>query len=531
MSGPRDLGTLFDDLVERRVRTVVRLSRPLDVAPDYGTSYDLPALAALVRNLAGWLHAAGVRPGDRVAVVKPNHWDYVLLACAAVRVGAVPALLSDHVAPEALQVLLKRLDPALLITTRSVLDNAREHGCDLLGHARQTLTLEGRYPGTINIERLHGHEPPPPVHRDDDEPLVVNHTSGTTGVPKLVVHSNRTLVLGLAGAESTRLPIVSSRKRDTVCSAIAYSHGRAIPWTASVLWLAPSEVVVIDSPDPVVAERVLRAYPPTTLEALPSTYVRWQPMADQPSNPFRRVRLFISTFDAVHPPTVRAFLAATRRRPVWAQVWGQTETGPMTFRFLTRRALAEREQRHPTTRDLGRPIPFRTRLRVVDPRTFEPVRRGTPGLVLIHTPTRCLDYLGEHDRWEAKLTGAWWNTGDLGVRTRTGSYLLLDREVDVLPGQSCVELEDVLQDRVPQVLECVVLPTPGRLPVPVVVTADGALDPFSWQHALHDLPALADPVVVPWEQIPRTGTGKVRRMELRTMITGGHDTFGTGRWT
>ncbi|PPK64075.1 class I adenylate-forming enzyme family protein [Actinokineospora auranticolor] len=531
MGKPGDLGTLFDDLVERRTGTVVRLSRPLDVAPDFGTEYDVPALASLVRNIAGWLAAAGVRPGDRVAVVKANHWDYVLLACAAARVGAVPALLSDQLAPETLRVLLSRLSPALLVTTRAVLERAAEHGVALLGVARRAVTLEGRYPDTLPLDRLRGHEPPPPVFRDDDEPLVIHHTSGTTGVPKLVVHTNRSLVLGLAGAESTRLPVVSCRRKDTVCSAIAFAHGRAIPWTASVLWLAPKEVVIIDADDPARAEPVLRAFPPTTLEALPSTFVRWRPLAAGDGNPFAGVRLFVSTFDAMHPPTLRAFLGATRRRPLWVQVWGQTETGPLTFRFMTRRSLRATAARHPTTRNLGRPVPGRVRLRIVDPRTFKPVPRGTPGLVLVRTGTRGVDYVGERARWEAKADGEWWNTGDIGVRTRFGSYLMLDREVDFLPGESCVELEDVLEDRVPGLVECVVLGTPGRLPLPVVVTENGRLDPTSWRKALGDLPAMADPLVLQWDQIPRTGTGKVRRMELRAVIRTGQDTFGTGRWT
>lgn len=525
---PTDLGTLFDDLVDRGVRTLVELSRPLDIAPNHGTQYTVPQLAALVRGAAGWLHAAGVRPGDRVAVVKENHWDYVLLACAAARIGAVPALLSDHVPSPALQLLLKRLDPALLVTTRAVLDRARDDETDLLGFARRTLTLDGPHPGALDLENLRGKEPPPPVLRDVDEPLVVNHTSGTTGTPKLVIHSTRTLVHGLSATEATRLPVVSSRPTDTVCSSIAFCHGRAIPWTASVLWLAPRKLVII--PDATDAERTLRAHPPTTLEALPSTFVRWQPLAERVDNPFRHVRLYVSTFDAMHPPTVRTFLNATAQRPLWVQVWGQTETGPLTFRFLTRRSVARRNARHPVTRNLGRPAPGRVRLRVVDPRTFQPVPTGRPGLVLARTAVRCLGYVGEQERWQDKVSDGWWNTGDIGVRTRTGAYLLLDREVDVIPGQSCVELEDVIEDRLPAVTECVVLGTPGKLPVPVLVT-NGAFSRADWNHAVHDLPALADPVIVTWDEVPRTGTGKVRRMELRTLIRREHDTFGTGRWT
>ncbi|GGS26699.1 class I adenylate-forming enzyme family protein [Actinokineospora fastidiosa] len=525
---PSDLGTLFEDLVDRGVRTVAELDRPLDIAPDFGTTYTMADLAGLVRNAAGWLHAAGVGPGDRVAVVKENHWDYVLLAAAAARLGAVPALLSDHLPPQTLQVLLKRLDPALLVTSTGVLDNARDDETDLMGFGRRTLVLDGRYPGAIDLAALRGTRPPGFVRRAPDAPLIINHTSGTTGTPKLVLHTAETLIHQLAAREAQRVPVLSSRSCDTVASAIAYCHGRAVPWTMSVLWLAPEKVVVIGSGSP----EALFTHRPTTVEALPSVYVRWQGLTQVPGNPFEDVRLYVSTFDAMHPPTVRAFLGASRRRhPLWVQVWGQTETGPMTFRFLTRRSVASRADRHPTTRNLGRPVPGRTRLKVVDPRTFQEVPAGRPGLVLVRTSARCVDYVGESERYAAKLSGGWWNSGDVGVRTRTGSYLLLDREVDVIPGQSCVELEDVIEDRVPSVVECVVLGTPGQLPVPVVVTTTGALDPAEWIAAVRDLPALADPVVFTWDRVPRTGTGKVRRMELRALLHRGPATFGTGHWT
>ncbi|MFD0526929.1 AMP-binding protein [Kitasatospora arboriphila] len=87
---PLDLGPLFEVLAERRPPIRVELGRPLDLAADGGSSWTTERLADLVRDTAAWLAAAGARPGDRVAVVKRNHWDYVLLACAAVRIGAVP---------------------------------------------------------------------------------------------------------------------------------------------------------------------------------------------------------------------------------------------------------------------------------------------------------------------------------------------------------------------------------------------------------------------------------------------------------
>ncbi|TSB23362.1 class I adenylate-forming enzyme family protein [Streptomyces benahoarensis] len=534
---PPALGTLFDLLADRGSRTAVHLSRPFDLAPDGPTEYDIGQLADLVRQTAARLAASGVRAGDRVAVVKPNHWDTVLLACAASRLGAVPALLSPRLSGDALRDLLRRLDPALLVTTATTL-TARP-GTDLTAHAARTLLVGGvPYDGPAAGEILtpadvDGHAVPPVVSRAVDDTMVIHHTSGTTGLPKLVEHSTRTIVHRLAHFECNRVPVLASRRSDTVATADPFTHGRAVPWTISVLHLEPRAVVLLADRDPRTVEQTLLRTPPTTLEASPAAFVTWRDLAARRSAALQDVRLYISTFDAVHPPTVRGFLAASRhRQPRWLQGWGQTETGPLTFRLLTRKSLERSGERHPTTRDLGRPVPGRTRLRVVDPQTLRPVGRGRPGLLLARTKARCVGYVGEQDRWATKADGPWWNTGDIGVLTRGGSLILTDREVDTVPGASCVELEDVIEDRLAEVVECTVLGVPGPELLPVLVTADGTLDPEAWAVAVRDLPAMAEPVVREWDEVPRTETGKVRRLELRRLVRPRTpEPLGTGRWT
>ncbi|WP_215550337.1 AMP-binding protein [Amycolatopsis sp. CA-230715] len=525
------MGVLFEECADRGVPTVVQVDRPFDIAPDAGLSHDMPALARLVREASGWLAAAGAGPGDRVAIVKRNHWDYDLLACAAIRLGAVPAQLSGHLGAEALRELLKRLDSALLVTDAEILRRCRDEGVELPSLARRVLSLDAPEQGALVLADVRGTTPPAPKRPVRDEPLVVNHTSGTTGVPKLVVHSTGTIIGTLAGLESNRLPVVGVRRDDTLVNASSYAHGRTFCWTASVCCLAPRRIVVLTGSDPAAADPVLRSAPPTVVEALPSSYVRFAPLLSRLDNPFRDVRLYISTYDAVHPPTVRAYLTASAaRRPLWMQGWGQTETGPITFRFFTRRSVSSRGDRHPTTRNLGRPVPVRTRLKVVDPETFRPVARGAVGLVLVRTPARCLGYLGEERRWAAKQDGNWWNTGDLARRGRDGSVVLLDREVDSVPELSCLETEDLLEDRLPEVLECVVLGTADGPPLPVLVT-DDAVPGEQWDTATRDLPPLREPVQVRWKDVPRTGTGKVRRLALLRALTGQSAPTGTGRWT
>ncbi|WP_030608781.1 AMP-binding protein [Streptomyces sclerotialus] len=525
------MGVLFDECAERGHDTVVGLDRPFDIAPEAGTAHSVAGLAALVQDMAGRLAAAGARPGDRIAIVKDNHWDYDLLACAAVRIGALPAQLSGQLPALSLRLLLERLAPALLVTSSGLLERCRAEGADLLPAAGACVVLDGESPGALALESLQGHPAPGPRRRHDDEPLVINHTSGTTGVPKLVVHSTRTIIGKLARFETVRYPRIGVRRGDTLLNASAFAHGRTFCWTASVLCLAPRRITIVTGQDPDAADPLLRAHPPTVVEALPASFVRFRPLTARLDNPFRQVRLFISTYDAVHPPTLRAYLRASGHRgPLWMQGWGQTETGPLTFRFHTRRSVSDGADRG-AARNLGRPVPFKTRLRVVDAETLAPLPRGREGLVLARTAARGLTYVGEDGRWAAKQHGRWWNTGDVGIRHRGGSVRLLDREVDRTPLLSCLETEDVLEDRLPQVLECVLLATPGEAPLPVVVTEDGTLDPKRWQEAVAGLPALRPPTVLTWDEVPRTGTGKVRRGALRRRLTGRTDTCGSGRWT
>jgi acyl-coenzyme A synthetase/AMP-(fatty) acid ligase len=525
------MGVLFDECAARGAPTRFHLDRPFDVTDDGVTEYGVPELAALVREISGSLAAVGAGRGDRVAIVKDNHWDYDLIACAAVRLGAVPAQISGHLPPDTLEVLLRRLEPAVLVTTTDHLRAGMSAGVDLVSLARRTIVLNGEAPGAVSMADLRGSRTPPPVRRAEDEPLVVNHTSGTTGVPKLVVHSTGTIIGRLARIEAFRYPVIGVRRDDTVANASAFAHGRTFCWTASVLCLRPREVVILAGNAPDQADPMLRAHPPTIVEALPANYVRFRPLTERLDNPFRRVRLFVSTYDAMHPPVMRAYLTASdHRRPLWMEGWGQTETGPLSFRLRTRRALAEHAT-EPASRNLGFPIPVRTRLRVVDPDTFLPVPRGQAGLVLARTAARCLGYVGEPERWLAKRSGRdgqWWITGDIGVYRRDGSVELLDREVDRLPGRSCLRTEDVVEDRLPEVIECVLLGRPAEPPLPVVVTADGELDLCRWRAAVPDLP---DPVVLAWDEVPRTGTGKVRRSALLRQLTGSVATSGSGRWT
>ncbi|WP_329032772.1 acyl--CoA ligase [Streptomyces sp. NBC_01725] len=532
---PINIGLVFDWHARKRNRTVVHLDRPFDIAPDGGTTYGAEALAEQVREVSNRLHAAGLRHGDRLAVVKDNHFDMVLIAAGAARIGALPVMMAPIQDIDAIRTMIGRADPTVLLAGAGVLARAAGAGVALAGPGVRLVAIgepaDGLPPGAVAFGDLSGAADAPVRVRGDHEPMIVTHTSGTTGVPKLVMHSPFTALGALPyRLESSPIPLLTSGRGDVVASAISFCHMRGLSWTKSQFALAPRAMVVISDPGLESVARMLAKHRPTSLEAMPNIYQRWEELADDRPELFSQVHRFISTFDAVHPRTVRKFLAVSRARfPVWAWGLGQSEIAGISANIFTRGTMRRAGTTRNDVTNLG--WPTLVRVRVVDPVTGRRLPRGEPGLLMVNTRTRCLDYLGESDRHRMKTKGAWWNTGDLGERTRFGRIRLVDREVDMIPGMSCIEAESTLLDRLERAQEVVVLSVPDGLPVPVLCMRDNRIDPEEWRRATAGLPELGEPRLVPWQDVPRTATWKVRRTQLREQLLGEKRGKGTGQWT
>jgi acyl-coenzyme A synthetase/AMP-(fatty) acid ligase len=504
------LGTLFDHAAANLPDGKLGIGTPSPIMGDTDQPYSYEQLAEIVRDLSGWFPAVGVRPGDRVAITKTNHPDMVLLAAAASRAGAVPGLLSAAVPPEQAHVLLDRLQATAVVSDRATIER-----WGLTGSAKSRLVaLDGPAPGAVDADDLRGAPAAtvrPPAHVD---PMVVTHTSGTTGVPKLVVHSAAT-VMARAKLVTMPVPMMSFRRRDRYVAYLPWNHARAVEFYTSLLHIGCPTLALSD-PSPDSLRAPLGHFEPTVLESVPDVFLHWEGIAQHEPSLFSAVRLYLNAFDAMHPRTVRAFLEASPRRTKWLQGYGQSEIGCATVDAYTRRTVRPRGGRPPTLRSMGwaaRPL---SRIRVTDPETGAPLRKGQVGQLEVSNRGRVVTYLGEESLHARRVRGAWWTTGDLGSISRTGRTILHDRRVDAVPGiESCLEVEDRLLDALPLATEIAVLNMDGEA-VPMVCTHDDRpLDRTTWAEAVRPLGApLGSPVHLRWSDVPRTGTFKVRRLAL-----------------
>lgn len=505
------LGTLFERAASRCPANVLILDHDLDIAPGLGRRATVAEVADLVADYASRLRAAGIRPGERVVVYKSDGFDIMLLACAANRIGAVPVLLSPKLDGATTTELVRRTDRPHLLTDQAKLDDELPE--EVFGLAESVLLTTGHHPDAGKLADLAGSPRVPAIAMPADHPMLITHTSGTTGVPKLAVHTARTMQARYRPQRMSILPFI--RRRETIAIHVSFVHSRLV--TALAISLLNSfPVVVLRDGEPEPTADLFTRLRPGILEAHPNSYMSWEPLADDPRGPLANVKLFSSTFDAIHPRTVHRLLHASKRRaPLFGQIYGQSEIGPAMVRAFTKRRALDADGRC-----VGTPVPGMTDARVVS-RDGRPPSRENPGFIEVRSDGRIKTYLGEPERYAQQLDDGWWRMGDVGYRTKWGCVHLLDREVDLIPGfGSTLAAEDALFAKLDALAEVVIVPGADGTAVPVVCTKDGRpLDPETWRSAAAELPAMADPVYYRLADLPQTATKKIKRLELARQLT------------
>ncbi|MFE5326387.1 class I adenylate-forming enzyme family protein [Embleya sp. NPDC056575] len=505
------LGTLFDRAAAKYPSNVLMLDHDLDIAPGRGRGMTIADAAELVSDLGTRLWRARVRPGDHVVVYKSNAFDITLLAVAAARIGAVPVLLSPYLDGETVTALLDRVERPVLITDAAKLESALPD--TVFTHADRVLLAAGEHPRATSLAEPAAAPHVPALWMPPEHPTLVTHTSGTTGIPKLAVHTGYSLE---ARYRPQALATTLMRRRETVAMHVSFVHSRLFTALAISL-LRGFPVAVLANPDPEHAATLFARWRPAVLEAHPNTYLSWERLADDPRAPLSNVKFFSSTFDALHPRTVRTLIGASRRRaPKFGQIYGQSEVGPSVARSYGRNRSAEADGRC-----VGIPFPGMTGVRVIS-RDGNPPSPTSPGFIEISSDGRIRTYLGEQERFHKQADREWWRMGDLGYRTRWGCLHLMDREVDEIPGfGSTLDVEDRLFTRLDELAEVVIVPMPQGPPRPVVCTkGDRPLDHAAWRAAVADLPPMAEPTQWRKADLPQTATTKIKRLELIRLLDG-----------
>jgi acyl-CoA synthetase (AMP-forming)/AMP-acid ligase II len=484
-------------------------------------------------RLAGALRGLGVDADQRVATFMWNNAEHLEAYLAIPSMGAVLHTLNLRLFPEQLIYIAEHAEDDVVIVDGSlvpllarVLPEFRTVRHVIVSGPGDLSPLAGAGKELHSYEDLLAAAPETydwPEDLDENSAAAMCYTSGTTGNPKGVVYSHRTMYLhSMAACTGNGMGMSSA---DRVLPVVPMFHANAwgLPYAAL---MAGASLLMPDrflQSEPLV--RLMEAERPTLAGAVPTIWNEVLRYAREHGSDLTSLRIVPCGGSAVPESLMRGF--AELGVPI-VQAWGMTETSPLaTIAHPPVGVAGEEAWRYRTTQ--GRVV-CGLEVRIVgDDEVLMPADGTAVGEVEIRGAWITGAYYKDED--PGKFHDGWLRTGDVGTLSPDGYLVLTDRAKDVIKSGgewiSSVDLENHLMAH-PDVVEAAVVGVPDERwderPLASVVLRPGAAS------GVEDLRTFVAGRVAKWQvperwalitEVPKTSVGKFDKKVLRKQYADG----------
>ena len=472
-------------------------------------------MSAGSNRVANWLREQGVRAGDRIIVMLGNQAELWETALAAMKLRAVVIPATPLLGPADLTDRVVR-GRAKHVVVRS--GDAPKF--DAVPGDYTRIAVGGADAGWLRYEDAHAQpdsfEPDGATRASD--PLMLYFTSGTTAQPKLVEHTHVSYPVGHL-ATMYWIGLKPGDVHLNISSPGWAKHAWSnlfAPWNAEA-------TVFIHNYTRFDAARLMAEMDRAGVTSFCAPPTVWRMLIQADLGQLRtRPREVVAAGEPLNPEVI------DRVRDAWGVTirdgFGQTETAVQ---------VANTPGQPLKTGSMGRPTPGFT-VALLDPATGKPGDEGEICLVLDEEPVGLMTgYHGDDERTAEAMADGYYRTGDIGSRDADGYITYIGRSDDVFKASdykiSPFELESALLEH-EAVAEAAVVPAPDplRLAVPkaYIVLADGwepgpETAEILFAHSRRTLAPYKRIRRIEFADLPKTVSGKIRRIELRNRTAEG----------
>ena len=492
-----------------------------------GDAVTYSELLSAVGRAANSLSDAGVRSEDRILLFGSDSLEYLSCWLGAVRIGAVPAVVSDRYPADQLQYFLRDTAArALLIDVEqwdkltSIADDLPEALSVVVVRAGSTDEFDRSVCRTgIEVlslgELLEGRSSSrTPTRRHANDIAYMFYSGGTTGTAKGIVHLAHDFLL-----VPERQGAFWSIDRNDVCFATSkkyFTHG-LWPGVLIPLYFGGTGIIRRDSPSAEQVIDVVETERPTVLITVPTVLKLLVGHARESgaTSDFSSLRMVVSASEKMPDVLFERFL-----EHFGVEVLDSIGSSEITYEWLANRP------EHSRRGSVGKPV-YGFEVKLMDAMGAEVTEPQHPGEAWVKSRTACLFYWRKLDRTKEVFQGQWTRTGDVLEFDEDGFFWFSSRSDDLFKVRglwvSPVEVEDCLM-RHPAVVEAAVIPMTDREGLTavkaVVVLREGRTQSESLTEELRDHAAEVGrykaPAIVEYvDALPRTTLQKIDRRALR----------------
>ncbi|MGX1564741.1 class I adenylate-forming enzyme family protein [Streptomyces sp. NPDC055506] len=488
----------------------------------------LGRLTEAVETYAGWYAARGVRPRDPVAVHSHSSTEFAVNFLALTSLGAIPSFVNGNLAPETAREYVRGQGAVGAFTDP-------EHQAVLSGSGLGfCVTAAGI--GPADRAALPSSYP---YRHDPTDPVLISHSSGTTGTPKGVPHTHRTLMY----AQVHRLRYSTGTDMERTLVGLPGAHNAMV---ATLLYclLLRTDIKLLSSRRGSDVLDAIEEFRPTTVLAFAGTFGEMA-AEDLTDRRLDSVQVWFNTGDAAHEAHIRALVRYgsherigrdLRRTRVEGSVFvdglGSSEAGYSVFHNRHTKDTSA------YSRCVGKPISFAEAAVLAEDGT--PLPPGRIGRLGLKSPTLTPGYWNDSLTWNRLRLGGYWLTGDLAHQDEDGNFYHLDRAPDAIRTRDGIlfstRTEELLLRELPELADCTVV---GVAPEGVRADWDGggeaeayallqladdgapAGDGESWTGRVNAVlaaagfPLVARALRMEPDEVPKGATGKVLKRVMR----------------
>lgn len=488
------------------------------------------------RRIAGYLDSVNISPDGRVGTFGWNTARHLALYLAIPGSGRVMHTLNIRYFAEQLIYTVEHAEDEAIFVDRSLLPLLGPH-LPRLRTVRHVIVSDDGSPAELPDDpRVVRYEdavgPMPEVDfsdrvSDERQAASLCYTTGTTGNPKGVLYSHRSVWLHSNACTTTGVFALSDR--DRVLPVVPMFHVNA--WGLPYACLMAGASMVMPGPDlsPPAIMELLESEKVTITAGVPTIWMGMLPILE--GRDLSSLRMIICGGSAV-PKSLSEAYRQKIGLPI-RQAWGMTETSPLGAVCIERVEFADasEEVKADLRATAGLP-PAGIELRIVDAETREPQPWDgeATGELEARGPWVAREYYRPDEPAEQFSPDGWLRTGDVASISEYGYVRLVDRTKDLVKSGgewiSSVELENQLMAH-PKIAEAAVIAVPhprwAERPLACVVvvpgetvTRDEVLDYLRGRLTKWQVP---DDVVFV-DEIPKTSVGKFSKRTLRDKFAG-----------